>query len=178
RLTTGSINLHELMGLKGVEATQRYIVNEILRIYAAQGQNIADKHLEIIVRQMFSRVQIEDAGDSLFVTGDIVSKAAVVETNRQLTAEGKEPAQFTQLLLGITKVSIWSDSFLSAASFQDTTRVLINAATSGRVDHLYGLKENVIIGRKIPVGTGADLDESEEIEADDIETGEIVPEEA
>ena len=155
RLTNGSINLRNLMGLKGTEATQRYIINEVLRIYAAQGQNIADKHLEIIVRQMFSRVQIEDPGDSLFVTGDIVSKAAVIESNEQLTSEGKEPTQFTQLLLGITKVSIWSDSFLSAASFQDTTRVLINAATSGRVDHLYGLKENVIIGRKIPVGTGA-----------------------
>jgi DNA-directed RNA polymerase subunit beta' len=154
RLTAGSINLHDLMRLKGIESTQRYIINEVLRIYAAQGQNIADKHLEIIVRQMFSRVQVEDPGASLFVTGDIVSKAAVVENNNQLTSEGKEPAQFTQLLLGITKVSIWSDSFLSAASFQDTTRVLINAATSGRVDHLYGLKENVIIGRKIPVGTG------------------------
>ncbi len=154
RLSNGSLNLHDLMRLKGVEATQRYIINEVLRIYAAQGQNIADKHLEIIVRQMFSRVQIEDPGDSLFVTGDIVSKAAVVETNRQLAAEGKTPSQFIQLLLGITKVSIWSDSFLSAASFQDTTRVLINAATSGRVDSLYGLKENVIIGRKIPVGTG------------------------
>ncbi len=111
---------------------------------------------------MFSRVQIEDPGDSLFVTGDIVSKAAVVETNQQLTTEGKDPAQFTQLLLGITKVSIWSDSFLSAASFQDTTRVLINAATSGRVDNLYGLKENVIIGRKIPVGTGVQYADEEE----------------
>ena len=154
RLTSGSINLQDLMRLKGVEATQRYIVNQILRIYAAQGENVSAKHLEIVVRQMFSRVQIEDPGDTPFVTGDIVSKAAVVEQNRQLTEEGKSPAQFTQLLLGITKVSIWSDSFLSAASFQDTTRVLINAAVSGRVDHLYGLKENVIIGRKIPVGTG------------------------
>jgi DNA-directed RNA polymerase subunit beta' len=161
RLTSGSINLHDLMRLKGIEATERYIVNEVLHIYAAQGQNIADKHLEIIVRQMFSRVSIEEPGDSPFVTGDIVSKAAVVETNRQLTSEGKDPAQFTQLLLGITKVSIWSDSFLSAASFQDTTRVLINAATSGRVDSLYGLKENVIIGRKIPVGTGATPAEDE-----------------
>jgi len=159
RLTSGSINLHDLMHLKGVEATQRYIINEVLRIYAAQGQNIADKHLEIIVRQMFSRVQIEDPGDSLFVTGDIVSKAAVVETNKQLVNDGKQPSQFTQLLLGITKVSIWSDSFLSAASFQDTTRVLINAATSGRIDNLYGLKENVIIGRKIPVGTGVTYSE-------------------
>jgi DNA-directed RNA polymerase subunit beta' len=159
RLTSGSINLHELMGLKGVEATQRYIINEVLRIYAAQGQDISPKHLEILVRQMFSRVQIEDPGDSLFVTGDIVSKAAVIEANNEFTSDGKTPAEFTQLLLGITKVSTWSDSFLSAASFQDTTRVLINAATSGKVDRLYGLKENVIIGRKIPVGTGAPKDE-------------------
>lgn len=159
RLTIGSLNLHDLMRLKGTEATQRYIINEVLRIYAAQGQDVADKHLEIIVRQMFSRVQVEDPGDSTFVTGDIVSKAAVVEANAELAAEGKELVQYTQLLLGITKVSIWSDSFLSAASFQDTTRVLINAATSGRVDRLHGLKENVIIGRKIPVGTGAITEE-------------------
>lgn len=155
RLTIGSLNLHDLMRLKGTEATQRYIINEVLRIYAAQGQDVADKHLEIIVRQMFSRVQIEDAGDSSFVTGDIVSKAAVVEANTELAAEGKDLVSYTQLLLGITKVSIWSDSWLSAASFQDTTRVLINAAVSGRADRLHGLKENVIIGRKIPVGTGA-----------------------
>jgi len=155
RLTIGSLNLHDQMRLKGTEATQRYIINEVLRIYAAQGQDVADKHLEIIVRQMFSRVQIEDPGDSTFVTGDIVSKAAVVEANAVLAADKKELVGYTQLLLGITKVSIWSDSFLSAASFQDTTRVLINAAVSGRVDRLHGLKENVIIGRKIPVGTGA-----------------------
>jgi len=162
RLTIGSLNLHDLMRLKGTEATQRYIINEVLRIYAAQGQDVADKHLEIIVRQMFSRVQVEDPGDSSFVMGDIVSKAAVVEANAVLAAEGKELAQYTQLLLGITKVSIWSDSWLSAASFQDTTRVLINAATSGRADRLNGLKENVIIGRKIPVGTGAEEDVDEE----------------
>lgn len=155
RLTIGSLNLHDQMRLKGTESAQRYIINEVLRIYAAQGQDVADKHLEIIVRQMFSRVQIEDPGDSTFVTGDIVSKAAVVEANAILAAEKKELVSYTQLLLGITKVSIWSDSFLSAASFQDTTRVLINAAVSGRVDRLHGLKENVIIGRKIPVGTGA-----------------------
>lgn len=155
RLTIGSLNLHDLMRLKGTEATQRYIINEVLRIYAAQGQDVADKHLEIIVRQMFSRVQVEDPGESTFVTGDIVSKAAVVDANAALASEGKDLVRYTQLLLGITKVSIWSDSWLSAASFQDTTRVLINAATSGRADHLHGLKENVIIGRKIPVGTGA-----------------------
>lgn len=162
RLTIGSLNLHDLMRLKGTEATQRYIINEVLRIYAAQGQDVADKHLEIIVRQMFSRVQVEEPGDSTFVMGDIVSKAAVAEANAELVAEGKEPAQYNQLLLGITKVSIWSDSWLSAASFQDTTRVLINAATSGRADRLNGLKENVIIGRKIPVGTGAEVAEPEE----------------
>jgi DNA-directed RNA polymerase subunit beta' len=161
RLTNGSINLHELMRLQGVEATQRYIMNEILYIFASQGQTIADKHLEVIVRQMFSRVQIEEAGDSEFITGDIVSKLAVVEANEKLASGGKNLARYNQLLLGITKASLSTDSFLSAASFQDTTRVLIAAATSGKVDHLYGLKENVILGRRIPVGTGAIKDEDE-----------------
>ncbi len=162
RLTNGSINLHELMTLQGIEAAQRYIMNEVLRIFASQGQNIADKHLEIIVRQMFSRVQIEDAGDSELVTGDIASKIAVLELNAELLKEGKQPIVFTQLLLGITKSSLSTESFLSAASFQDTTRVLISAATSGKVDHLYGLKENVILGRPIPVGTGYQPDEDED----------------
>ncbi len=162
RLTNGSINLHDLMHLQGVEATQRYIMNEILQIFAAQGQTVADKHLEIIVRQMFSRVQIEEIGDSEFVTGDIVSKLAVVEANEALVAQGKTPAKYNQLLLGITKASLSTDSFLSAASFQDTTRVLIAAATSGKVDKLYGLKENVILGRKIPVGTGTGGDDEDE----------------
>jgi len=174
RLTTGSLNLHDIMRLKGIEATQRYIINEVLRIYAAQGQDVADKHLEIIVRQMFSRVQVEDPGDSAFVTGDIVSRAAVMEANDKLVLEGKELVAFTQLLLGITKVSIWSDSFLSAASFQDTTRVLINAAVSGRIDRLNGLKENVIIGRKIPVGTGVDSATALDTIDEDVVVAEIV----
>ncbi len=163
RLTSGSVNLHDLMRLKSVEDTQRYIMNEISKIFATQGQNIADKHLEIVVRQMFSRVTIEEPGDSEFVTGDIASRAAVFEANLRLVEEGKKPAGYSQLLLGITKVSTWADSFLSAASFQDTTRVLIAAATSGKVDQLYGLKENVILGRKIPVGTGytPDVDDDE-----------------
>ena len=164
RLTNGSINLQDLIRLQGIEPTQRYIMHEILKIFASQGQNIADKHLEIIVRQIFSRVQIEEAADSEFVTGDIVSKLAVVEANEALVAEGKNPAKYNQLLLGITKASLSTDSFLSAASFQDTTRVLIAAATSGKVDKLYGLKENVILGRKIPVGTGVKTDEEEENE--------------
>lgn len=163
RLSNGSLNLHELLALKGIEATQRYIMSEVLGIFASQGQNISDKHLEVVVRQMFSRVQIEDPGDSTFVTGDIVSKAAVFDENEELAKAKKEPAQFTQMLLGITKVSTWSDSFLSAASFQDTTRVLIAAAVSGKLDNLRGLKENVIIGRKIPVGTGA-LEEVTEVD--------------
>ena len=154
RLTTGSLNLQDLLKYKGIEETERYIMNDVLSVYSAQGHEISPKHLEILVRQMFSRVQINDPGDSEFVTGDITSKSSVTIENRKLEAEGKKPATFTNLLLGITKVSIFSDSFLSAASFQDTTRVLINAAINGRVDHLRGLKENVIIGRKIPVGTG------------------------
>lgn len=162
RLTNGSINLHELMRLQGVEATQRYIITEILYIFASQGQTIADKHLEVIVRQMFSRVQIEDAGASEFITGDIVSKLSVEETNERLAKEKKNLIKYNQLLLGITKASLSTDSFLSAASFQDTTRVLIAAATSGKVDHLYGLKENVILGRRIPVGTGVQTETEED----------------
>lgn len=169
RLTNGSVNLHDLMRLQGIQPTQRYIMNEILKIFAGQGQNIADKHLEIIVRQMFSRVQIEEALDSEFVTGDVVSKLAVVEANEGLVKSKKHPAKYTQLLLGITKASLSTDSFLSAASFQDTTRVLIAAATSGKIDRLVGLKENVILGRKIPVGTGfrEEDDEVEDIVAED-----------
>ena len=154
RLTDGSLNLQDLLKYKGTEATERYIMNDVLSVYAAQGHEISPKHLEIIVRQMFSRVSVENPGESSFVSGDIVSRAAIMAENKALEAEGKEVATFEPLLLGITKVAIYSDSFLSAASFQDTTRVLISAAISGRVDHLKGLKENVIIGRKIPVGTG------------------------
>jgi DNA-directed RNA polymerase subunit beta' len=166
RLTNGSINLHELMRLQGIEATQRYIMNEVLYIFASQGQTIADKHLEVIVRQMFSRVQIEDAGDSEFITGDIVSRAAVLEANEKLSKnKSKKQIKYNQLLLGITKASLSTDSFLAAASFQDTTRVLIAAATAGKVDHLYGLKENVILGRRIPVGTGAESYDKESAKA-------------
>jgi DNA-directed RNA polymerase subunit beta' len=155
RLTAGSINLQEMLRLSGIEAAQRYILVEILRIFVGQGQNISEKHLEAIVRQMFSRVMIDDSGDSSFVIGDTATRQSVVLENEELIAAGKEPASYSQLLLGITKASLSTDSFLSAASFQDTTRVLIAAAISGKKDYLYGLKENVILGRKIPVGTGA-----------------------
>ena len=164
RLTTGSLNLQDLLRYKGTEATQRYIMNDVMSVYAAQGHEISSKHFEVIIRQMFNRVMITESGDSTFVAGDIVGRAAVENENKELVKAGKTPAAFEHLLLGITKVSIWSDSFLSAASFQDTTRVLINAAINGRVDHLHGLKENVIIGRKIPVGTGIKpLDKPESI---------------
>ena len=164
RLTTGSLNLQDLLRYKGTEATQRYIMNDVMSVYAAQGHEISSKHFEVIIRQMFNRVMITESGDSTFVAGDIVGRAAVENENKELVKAGKTPATFEHLLLGITKVSIWSDSFLSAASFQDTTRVLINAAINGRVDHLHGLKENVIIGRKIPVGTGIKpLDKPENI---------------
>ena len=144
----------DLMTYKGVEACERYIMNDILAIYAAQGHEISSKHLEVIIHQMFSHVIIDEPGDTNFVTGDILSRAVVAAENKRVSEAGKEPAAYTRLLLGISKVAIYSDSFLSAASFQDTTRVLINSAIQGRIDHLKGLKENVIIGRKIPVGTG------------------------
>jgi len=176
RLTTGSLNLQDQLKYKGAEATARYIMNDVMAVYAAQGHEISAKHLEIIVRQMFSRVIIDEAGDSDFVMGDIVSQAAAETENAELEAAGKTPCQFTHLLLGITKVSIWSDSFLSAASFQDTTRVLINSAISGRVDHLHGLKENVIIGRKIPVGTGVHPLDVEEEAADEPTAEDLIEE--
>lgn len=169
RLTNGSISLHELIELAGVEATQRYIMIEVLRIFAGQGQNISDKHLEIIVRQMFSRVQIDEPGDSEYVTGDVVSKQSVLEANEKLAKDGKQLVRYNQLLLGITKASLSTESFLSAASFQDTTRVLIGAATSGKVDNLFGLKENVILGRLIPVGTGVQLEEDDKEESTESE---------
>jgi DNA-directed RNA polymerase subunit beta' len=154
RLTEGSINLQEMLTLSGETAVQRYIISEVQTIYAAQGQIVSDKHIEVIIRQMFSRVQIDEPGDSLFVTGEIAPRQTVIEDNAALEEDGKQPATFTQLLLPVTKISLSSDSFLSAASFQDTTRVLIAAAVRGKTDKLRGLKENVIIGRLIPVGTG------------------------
>lgn len=153
-MTEGSVNLQDMMNLQDEGAVQQYVISEVQSIYASQGQPISDKHIEIIVRQMLSRVAIEEPGDTLFVTGDIVSRMAVVEENAKLVVEGKQAATYEQLLLGVTKISTSSDSFLSAASFQDTTRVLIAAAIRGKLDHLRGLKENVIIGRLIPVGTG------------------------
>ncbi len=154
RLTEGSVNLQDMLKLQGEESVQRYIIDEVQAIYLSQGQTIAAKHIEVIIRQMFSRVRIEEPADTEFISGDIVSRAALIEENTK-AKEGKgKPASFENLLMPITKISTSSDSWLSAASFQETTKVLISAAMRGKQDKLRGLKENVIIGRLIPVGTG------------------------
>ena len=132
----------------------KYIVKEVQKIYASQGAVIHDKHIEVIVRQMFSRVRIKDAGDTTFSNGQIVERAKVAEDNAKLKKEGKKMASVNPILLGISKVALTTDSFLSAASFQETSRVLIRAAIDGQEDKLRGLKENVIIGKLIPAGTG------------------------
>lgn len=154
QLHEGSVDLRELFQLKGREAVEQYVINQVQNIYVSNGSIISDKHIEVIVKQMFSRVSIKDPGDSLFVPGQVVEKPRFLEVNRQLRAQGKNLAKARQLLLGITRVSLSTDSFLSAASFQETARVLVTAASECRVDRLRGLKENVIIGRFIPAGTG------------------------
>ena len=154
QLSEGSLDLQELFKFRGKEAVERYLLNEVQKIYFSEGSAIHDKHIEIIVRQMFSRLIIKDAGDSDFVIGEMVEKAKFAEINRGLKKRGKRPAQAKQLLMGISKVSLSVESFLSAASFQETAHVLISAASEGKTDPLKGLKENVIIGRLIPAGTG------------------------
>ncbi len=154
QLTEGSVNLQELFELKGRDAVQRYILAEIQAIYAGQGQRLNDKHVEIIIKQMFGRVYVEDAGDTELLPGEVVEKAQLMIANMEAAREDKKQAVGRELFLGISKVSLSTQSFLSAASFQETSKVLINAAITGKVDYLDGLKENVIIGRLIPVGTG------------------------
>jgi len=140
--------------LKGVEELAKYITNEIQDVYRLQGVKINDKHIEVIVRQMLRKVDILDAGDSTLIKGEQVEFTRVWEENEKLRAEGKMPARFDRVLLGITKASLATESFISAASFQETTRVLTEAAVTGKRDNLRGLKENVVVGRLIPAGTG------------------------
>ncbi|MEK7555526.1 MAG: DNA-directed RNA polymerase subunit beta' [Patescibacteria group bacterium] len=154
QLCEGSIDPKELFELKNREEVERYIVNEVQRIYASEGTPINEKHIEIIIRQMFSRVMIKESGDTDFVIGEITEKSRFLEINQETKKKGGEPAKAKELLMGITKVALSTESFLSAASFQETARVLVNAASEGRTDYLKGLKENVIIGRLIPTGTG------------------------
>ena len=150
----GAVDPHDILRLKGIEELTRYIVQEVQEVYRLQGVKISDKHIEVIIRQMLRRVNIVDAGDTNFITGEQVERAEVMIANEQAIAAGKEPARFENVLLGITKASLSTDSFISAASFQETTRVLTEAAIMGRKDDLRGLKENVIVGRLIPAGTG------------------------
>ncbi len=161
QLTEGHIDLQELFKLKGIDAIQDYVIKEVQQIYTSQGEGIDDKHIEIIIRQMLSRVMVQDPGNTDLLPGDVIEKSRLAAANQEIAQKTKgieskqnQPATVTQLLMGITKASLTTESFLSAASFQETARVLINAAVTGKEDHLRGLKENVIIGRLIPAGTG------------------------
>ena len=153
-LTEGSVNPHDILRIKGVRAVQDYMLREVQRVYRLQGVEINDKHIEMIVRQMLKKIRIEENGDSEFLPGAMVDALEYDDVNEALIAEGKKPAEGKQVMLGITKASLATNSFLSAASFQETTKVLTEAAIKGKVDNLIGLKENVIIGKLIPAGTG------------------------
>ena len=153
-LTEGSVNPHDILKIKGVRAVQDYMIQEVQRVYRLQGVDINDKHIEMIVRQMLKKVKVEESGDSDVLPGVSMNVLEFNEMNEKLIAEGKKPAEGKQVMLGITKASLATDSFLSAASFQETTKVLTEAAINGKVDHLIGLKENVLIGKLIPAGTG------------------------
>ncbi|HKM35352.1 MAG TPA: DNA-directed RNA polymerase subunit beta' [Lachnospiraceae bacterium] len=167
-LTEGSINPHDLLKIKGIRAVQDYMLCEVQRVYRLQGVDIADKHIEVIVRQMLKKVRIENNGDAEFLPGTLIDILDYEDMNEQLIAEGKEPSNGNQVMLGITKASLATNSFLSAASFQETTKVLTEAAIKGKVDPLIGLKENVIIGKLIPVGTGMKRYRSTHITTDDM----------
>ena len=153
-ITQGSINPHELLEIKGAEAAQNYMIQEVQKVYRLQGVEINDKHIEVIVRQMMKKIKVEDNGDSTLLPGTFVDVLELNDINRRLIEDGLNPVQGKQVMLGITKASLETDSFLSAASFQETTKVLTASAIKGKVDKLLGLKENVIIGKLIPAGTG------------------------
>ncbi len=168
-LTEGSVNPHDILKIKGVRAVQDYMICEVQRVYRLQGVDINDKHVEVIVRQMLKKIRIENSGDTSYLPGTLVDNLDYLEINEQLEQEGKEPANGTQVMLGITKASLATNSFLSAASFQETTKVLTEAAIKGKVDPLIGLKENVLIGKLIPAGTGMKRYRSVKLDTD-IET--------
>ena len=181
-LTEGSVNPHDILRIKGVRAVQDYMLREVQRVYRLQGVEISDKHIEVLVRQMLKKIRIEDNGDTEFLPGTLVDVLDFEEVNEQLEKEGKTPAEGKQVMLGITKASLATESFLSAASFQETTKVLTEAAIKGKVDHLVGLKENVIIGKLIPAGTGLKrysaikLDTGMPEEEEEVVTEEIIEE--
>ncbi|MBT3566459.1 MAG: DNA-directed RNA polymerase subunit beta', partial [Porticoccus sp.] len=153
-IADGPENSHDILRLQGVDSLAEYIVNEIQEVYRLQGVKINDKHIEVICRQMLRKAEVTAMGDSSFVKGEQVEFTRILEENEKLALEGKVPAKYERLLLGITKASLATESFISAASFQETTRVLTEASVTGKADRLRGLKENVVVGRLIPAGTG------------------------
>ncbi len=173
-LTEGSVNPHDILKIKGVRAVQDYMIQEVQRVYRLQGVEINDKHIEVIVRQMLKKIKIEESGDSDVLPGVSMDVLDYNDMNEALIAEGKEPAEGKQVMLGITKASLATDSFLSAASFQETTKVLTEAAINGKVDNLIGLKENVIIGKLIPAGTGMKRYRNVKLDTDVMEDDEIL----
>ena len=168
-LTSGSLNPHDILKIKGVRAVQDYMLREVQRVYRLQGVEINDKHIEIIVRQMLKKIRVDESGDSGILPGINMNVLEFNAMNEKLVAEGKEPAEGKQIMLGITKASLATDSFLSAASFQETTKVLTEAAICGRTDHLIGLKENVLIGKLIPAGTGMKRYRSVKLDTDEMD---------
>ena len=166
-LTEGSVNPHDILAIKGVRAVQDYMIREVQRVYRLQGVDINDKHIEVIVRQMLKKIRIENNGDSAFLPGVMVDALEYEDSVEELTAAGKEPPEGKQVMLGITKAALATNSFLSAASFQETTKVLTDAAIKGKVDPLVGLKENVIIGKLIPAGTGMKCYRSVQLDTDE-----------
>ncbi len=153
-LMDGSVNPHDILRIRGLKELARYLVDEVQEVYRLQGVRINDKHIEVIVRQMLLQVRVTGVGDSPFLLGEHVEKWRFEEENRKLMKQGDKPAIAEPLLLGITKASLSTDSFISAASFQETTKVLSDASVAGKIDYLRGLKENVIMGRLVPAGTG------------------------
>ena len=172
QLTEGNVDLQELYAAKGRDAVERYILSEVQKIYVSEGVSINNKHIEVIIRQLFSRVRIAESGDTEFILGDVIEKSKFLEVNREMKKAGKTPAKSKQLLMGVSKVALSTESFLSAASFMETARVLVTAASEGRVDKLRGLKENVIIGRLIPAGTGLHVTEDDLLPAETIDEAE------
>ena len=166
-LTEGSVNPHDILAIKGVRAVQDYMIREVQRVYRLQGVDINDKHIEVIVRQMLKKIRIENNGDSDYLPGVMVDALDYEDTVEELTKEGKEPPEGSQVMLGITKAALATNSFMSAASFQETTKVLTDAAIKGKIDPLVGLKENVIIGKLIPVGTGMKRYRSVKLDCDE-----------
>ena len=152
-----SINPHNILEILGPNELQRNLVDEVQKVYRLQGVGINDKHIEVVVRQMMKKVKIEDAGDTYFLVGEQIDKLAFEKENKRVVKEKGKPALGKPILLGITKASLSTDSFISAASFQETTRVLTEASINGALDELRGLKENIIMGRLIPAGTGTDI---------------------